>query len=124
MLEYIKPSCQGPKSPEIFLHPFSLIVFYILHNYTLYLETYLHPPYHNIIRFSEDPQDLSNRSTVDDFLNDLKRIGEKSFKVLDKGRFLVLVIGDKYESRNLIPLGFLSMNAMMQENNLYCLYII
>ena len=75
---------------------------------------FLHPPYHNIIRFSEEPQDLSNRSTVDDFLNDLKRIGEKSFKVLDKGRFLVLVIGDKYESRNLIPLGFLSMNAMMQ----------
>ena len=75
---------------------------------------FLHPPYHNIIRFSEDPQDLSNRSTVDDFLNDLKRIGEKSFDILEKGRFLVLVIGDKYESGNLVPLGFLSMNAMMQ----------
>ena len=75
---------------------------------------FLHPPYHDIIRFSEDSQDLSNRSKVDDFLNDLKKIGEKSFNILDKGRFMVLVIGDKYESKNLVPLGFLSMNAMMQ----------
>src|SRR5579859_1646995 len=29
----------------------------------------LHPPYHDIIRFSDDPSDLSNTATVDAFLD-------------------------------------------------------
>lgn len=83
------------------------------HNIKTVQIVFLHPPYHNIIRFSDDPQDLSNRPTVEDFLKDLKRIGEKSYDILDEGRFMVLVIGDKYQSKNLVPLGFLTMDAMM-----------
>jgi len=34
--------------------------------------------------------------------------------VLDSGRYLALVIGDKYAKGEWIPLGFLTMNAVLQ----------
>jgi hypothetical protein len=39
------------------------------------------------------------------------RIG---FELLQPERFAVLVIGDKYEDRELVPLGFLTMQQMVK----------
>lgn len=74
----------------------------------------LHPPYHNIIQFSEDTRDLSNHSSVDDFLDSVQSIVEKSKTVLDEGRYLALVMGDKYENGQWIPLGFYCMERILQ----------
>lgn len=72
----------------------------------------LHPPYHDIIRFSEDPACLSNAATVEGFLTGLRNVVKNVSQVLDRKRFLVLVIGDKYTGSEWIPLGFQSMQEV------------
>ena len=74
----------------------------------------LHPPYFDIIRFSDDPRDLSNAASVQDFVDQIGTIVDGARTVLDRGRYLALVIGDKYAKGEWIPLGFLTMNAITQ----------
>jgi hypothetical protein len=71
----------------------------------------LHPPYFDIIKFSDDPRDLSNSGTLEDFLRDFGTIVENAVELLAPGRFLALVIGDKYAKSQLVPLGFLCANV-------------
>ena len=74
----------------------------------------MHPPYFDIIRFSEDPRDLSNASSVEGFLQMLTRVVQNAAAVLEPGRYLGLVIGDKYARGEWIPLGFLAMNEILK----------
>ncbi|MGQ9612400.1 MAG: TRM11 family SAM-dependent methyltransferase [Chloroflexus sp.] len=72
----------------------------------------LHPPYHDIVRFSDDPRDLSNAPTVDEFLRRLTILTERIAGLLDRERYLVLVIGDMYRHGEWYPLGFQAMEAV------------
>lgn len=74
----------------------------------------LHPPYFDIIRFSDDPRDLSNTETIDAFLEQIGRVVAGVAQVLDRGRYLVVVIGDKYVRGDWIPLGFQTMSEVMK----------
>lgn len=74
----------------------------------------MHPPYFDIIKFSNDPRDLSNAPSVEGFLEMMGKLVDKVTPILDKGRYLVLVIGDKYMKGDWIPLGFQTMNEIMQ----------
>jgi hypothetical protein len=74
----------------------------------------MHPPYFDIIKFSKDPGDLSNASSVDAFLEMISSIVERAAAVLDKGRYFALVIGDKYSKGEWVPLGFLTMNEVLK----------
>jgi hypothetical protein len=76
----------------------------------------LHPPYHDIIRFSGNRRDLSNARTTKQFLDMFGKVVDNSLRVLDKGRFLALVIGDKYNNREWIPLGFFTMNEVLKRD--------
>lgn len=75
----------------------------------------LHPPYHDIIRFSDDPRDLSNAASVVDFLRLLGQVAHNVAAVLDRGRHLALVIGDKYVRGEWVPLGFQSMQTIQEQ---------
>ena len=74
----------------------------------------LHPPYHDIIKFSDDPRDLSNTKSVNAFLETFTSIVQKAAAVLEKGRYFAIIIGDKYCGSEWIPLGFLTMNEMQK----------
>ena len=74
---------------------------------------FIHPPYWDIIKFSDEKDDLSNSGTMDEFLSKIRRVGEKVFNVLEEGRMAIMVIGDKYQNGEIIPLGFYSMNEML-----------
>jgi hypothetical protein len=74
----------------------------------------MHPPYFDIIKFSDDARDLSNAADVTGFLEGIATVVERSREVLDRGRYLVLVIGDKYAKGEWIPLGFMTMNEVAQ----------
>ncbi len=71
----------------------------------------LHPPYHDIIRFSTDPRDLANAPDEAAFLTMFRRAVENACALLRPGRFLALVIGDKYARSEWIPLGFECMQV-------------
>jgi hypothetical protein len=72
----------------------------------------LHPPYHDIIRFSDHPRDLSNAASVEAFLSGLREAAERAVAVLDRGRYLALVVGDKYARGRWVPLGFKAMETL------------
>lgn len=74
----------------------------------------MHPPYFDIIKFSANVKDLSNSVSVDDFISRLERVVKKCYDILDKGRYLAIVIGDKYEDGHLVPLGFYTMQMIMK----------
>ncbi len=75
----------------------------------------MHPPYHDIIRFSEDTRDLSNAASVDDFVAQFAQVVERATPALERGRYLAVVIGDKYAQGEWIPLGFYLMQAVMAQ---------
>jgi len=72
----------------------------------------LHPPYADIIKFSDRPDDLSNLDSVDAFLDSFQTIAQQGYDLLAPGRFAALIIGDKYANGELIPLGFWCMERM------------
>ena len=74
----------------------------------------LHPPYWNIIKFSENSQDLSNTNTLSDFLLQMGKVVQNVTKVLEDNRYLALVISDKYENGEWIPLGFYTMQEVLK----------
>lgn len=74
-----------------------------------------HPPYWDIIKFSEDGNDLSNSPTLEDFLDNFKKVVRNTVPLLEKGRYCAVVIGDKYANGQIIPLGFYCMQTAQQE---------
>jgi len=74
----------------------------------------LHPPYHDIIPFSDDPADLSNAPSLESFLNLFEIVSRHGFDLLEPDRFAALVIGDKYTQGKLIPLGFYCLERMQR----------
>lgn len=75
---------------------------------------FLHPPYWDIIKFSKKKNDLSNAKSVEEFLNMFGSVIENCSTVLDRRRFLAVVIGDKYSDGEWIPLGFYAMQEVMK----------
>ena len=75
----------------------------------------MHPPYWNIIKFSSKKNDLSNANSVQSFLKMFSDVVENIYPVLEKKRYCAIVIGDKYESGEWIPLGFYVLQEMMNK---------
>lgn len=74
-----------------------------------------HPPYWDIIKFSENENDLSNSESLEDFIDNFRCVVRNTSSILEKGRYCAVVIGDKYANSQLVPLGFYCMQAMQQE---------
>jgi DNA modification methylase len=74
----------------------------------------MHPPYWDIIKFSKKKNDLSNAKTIEGFLKLFGKIVDKTYPLLDKGRYFALVIGDKYSKGEWIPLGFYTMQEVLK----------
>lgn len=65
-----------------------------------------HPPYANIIEYSEDiPEDLSHLK-VPDFLEQMKPVAAECFRVLKKGKFCAILMGDTRQKGCMIPMAF------------------
>lgn len=74
----------------------------------------LHPPYWDIIKFSDNPNDLSNASSINNFLDLLGKVVDNTYNILDYNRYMALVIGDKYSKGEWIPLGFYCMQEVLK----------
>ena len=72
----------------------------------------LHPPYADIIKFSDKRKDLSNCASTEEFLDNFKKVAQNGYDCLEKGRYAALIIGDKYSKGELVPLSFLCMQKM------------
>lgn len=76
----------------------------------------MHPPYHDIIKFSHSKDDLSNAPMTEDFIKMFGEVLDNTAPYLEKGRYLGIVIGDKYCKGTWIPLGFYIMNEVLKRD--------
>lgn len=72
----------------------------------------LHPPYDDIIKFSDKKEDLSNCESTEQFYDLFEKVAKNGYDLLEKGRFAALIIGDSYKNSEVQPLGFECMQRM------------
>ena len=63
-----------------------------------------HPPYWDIIRYSDDPRDLSACNSLEEFEAQLGRSVERLSRVVTPGGVLAVLIGDKRKNGEYFPL--------------------
>lgn len=65
-----------------------------------------HPPYANIIAYSEDtPGDLSLLK-VNDFLVEMQKVASECYRVLKKNKFCAILMGDTRQKGHMIPMSY------------------
>lgn len=74
----------------------------------------LHPPYADIIKFSDQKEDLSNCKSVEDFYTQFWKVLKNTFELTKKWGYMILVIWDKYQNGEWIPLGFGCMQKAIE----------
>ena len=72
----------------------------------------MHPPYLDIVKFTEDENDLSQIGNLKDFIGKFKVVCENSLKYLDKNRYFAIVVGDVYKNGEVLPLAFYCMDMI------------
>ncbi len=65
-----------------------------------------HPPYANIIEYSEDIAEDLSRLKVKEFLSEMVKVAEESYRVLKKGKFCAILMGDTRQKGHVIPMSF------------------
>lgn len=75
----------------------------------------IHPPYWDIIKFSDNPNDLSNAYSLEKFLLQMQNLSKNSYEVLDNNRYCALIISDKYVGGEWIPLAFYTMQEFLKQ---------
>ena len=65
-----------------------------------------HPPYANIIQYSENIDGDLSHLKVKDFLEEMKTVASESYRVLKKDKFCAILMGDTREKGHMIPMSF------------------
>jgi hypothetical protein len=73
---------------------------------------FLHPPYADIIKFSDLPGDMSQAGSIANFVEQFGQVAQNAFDLLEPGRFAAVVIGDCYQKSEWVPLGFYCLQQM------------
>ncbi len=73
-----------------------------------------HPPYSNIVKYSEGIGGDLSLLNVDDYLYQMKKVAKESFRVLKKGKQCAVMMGDIRICGNVIPLGFRVMECFLE----------
>lgn len=71
-----------------------------------------HPPYLDIVKFTEKQEDLSHISDLGVFIGCFLKGVKNVWPFLKKNKHFVLVIGDLWRNKEVVPLGFYLMNAI------------
>lgn len=65
-----------------------------------------HPPYANIIKYSEGIEGDLSQLKVPEFLKEMKLVASESYRVLKKGRFCAILMGDTRQKGHMVPMSF------------------
>lgn len=64
-----------------------------------------HPPYADIIKYSENLENDLSLLKIKDFLKEMKSVAQESYRVLKKGKFCAILIGDTRQKGHIISLS-------------------
>lgn len=65
-----------------------------------------HPPYANIIEYSEGIENDLSHLKVPAFLDEMKQVAAESYRVLKPGKFCAILMGDTRQKGHMIPMSF------------------
>ncbi len=65
-----------------------------------------HPPYANIISYSENIEEDLSRLGIEPFLEEMKKVASESYRVLKKNKFCAVLMGDTRQKGHMIPFSF------------------
>ena len=71
-----------------------------------------HPPYLDIIKFTDHPNDLSQISDLNTFIDKYVLSMKNCLKFLKSKKLFAIVVGDIYRDGEVVPLGFYVMDAI------------
>lgn len=71
-----------------------------------------HPPYMDVVKFTDKKEDLSNISDLDTFISRFTLSIKNGFHYLKKDGYFAIVVGDVFKKGEVIPLGFYVMNSI------------
>lgn len=74
-----------------------------------------HPPYANIISYTKKRKSIDDLSQLplEDYLKEMKKVADESFRVLKKGKICAILIGDTRKHKHYIPLSFRVMEIFL-----------
>jgi len=72
----------------------------------------MHPPYLDIVKFTDKKEDLSQISDTNKFIDVFMTVVENILFYLEPDRYFSIVIGDVYKDGEVIPLSALIINAV------------
>ena len=70
-----------------------------------------HPPYADIIHYSEDIDGDLSLLPLKDFLSEMEKVAGECYRVLKKGKFCAVLMGDTRRKGMVQPLGFETMRV-------------
>lgn len=73
---------------------------------------FCHPPYLDIVKFTDKEEDLSQISDVNTFNKRFLSSVQNVWSYLKKNGYFVLVVGDAYKESEVVPLGFYLMDSI------------
>ncbi len=65
-----------------------------------------HPPYADIIKYSEEIKEDLSLLKINDFLKEMKKVANESYRVLKKDKFCAVLMGDTRQKGHMIPMSF------------------
>lgn len=74
-----------------------------------------HPPYANIISYTKNrknPDDLS-QLPLEEYLKQMQKVAEESFRVLKPGKICAIMIGDTRKHKHYVPIAFRVMQIFL-----------
>ncbi|MGI6144885.1 MAG: methyltransferase domain-containing protein [Clostridia bacterium] len=74
-----------------------------------------HPPYANIIQYSEDLEGDLSHLKVPAFLEEMKKVAAESYRVLKKDKFCAILMGDTRQKGHMIPMSFEVMKIFQEQ---------
>lgn len=74
-----------------------------------------HPPYSSIIKYSKDINEDLSLLNINEFYESMILVAREAFRVLIKGKYCAVMMGDIRRNGCVIPLGFNIMNIFLNE---------
>jgi DNA modification methylase len=79
-----------------------------------------HPPYASIISYTKKAKmevegDLSKVVSIEEFVNEMRKVAKEFFRVLKPGKYAAVLIGDTRRHKHFVPIAYRVMQAFLEE---------
>lgn len=81
---------------------------------------FCHPPYYNIVKYSNDIKDGSNKISIEEFLNWIEDVSKIYYKHIKINGYVILVLGNLYLNGEEKTLGVWGKDRFCNDNKFIC----